>query len=207
MIEQTDTLACDTARLAYWQTNPLYDYNRELITPDVNVFKWLTMQLGELLGKLFGTTFAREYSGVVLICLAILILLLLLWFIYKKRPQLFMRSGKSKVAYAVHEDTIYGVDFGQEIARALDRKDYREAGRLLYLQTLKRFSDAGQIDWQLYKTPTEYIYELKSEAVRLPFRSLTHLFLRVRYGNFEATAALFGEMQALQADIEKGGAS
>lgn len=207
MIEQTDTLVCDTARLAYWQTNPLYDYNRELLAPDINVVRWLGMQMQKLLGKLFGTRFAQEYSGVVLVCIAILILLLLLWFIYKKRPELFMRSKRNKLAYTVHEDTIYGVDFGQEIDRSLAQSNYREAVRLLYLHTLKQLSDAGQIDWQLYKTPTEYIYELKPEPVRAPFRNLTHLFLRVRYGNFEATASLFEEMQALQADIRKGGAA
>lgn len=207
MIEQTDTLACDTARLAYWQTNPLYDYNRELVAPDINVFRWLSMQLGKLLSKLFGTKFAQEYSGVVLVCIAILLLLLLLWFVYKKRPELFMRSKQNKVAYTVHEDTIYGVDFAQEISRALERQDYREAVRLLYLQTLKQLSDATQIDWQLYKTPTEYIYELKPESARTSFRNLTRLFLRVRYGNFEATASLVQEMQSLQAQIEKGGAA
>ena len=207
LIEQADTLVCDTAWLAYWQTNPLYDYNRELVAPDIDVFRWLTMQLGKLLSKLFGTKFAQEYSGVVLVCIAILLLLLLLWFVYKKRPELFMRAGRNKLAYSVHEDTIYGVDFGQEIGRALDRKDYREAVRLLYLQTLKQLSDAGRIDWQLYKTPTEYIYELAPGPVCTSFRSLTHLFLRVRYGNFEATVALFEEMQALQGAIMKGGAA
>ena len=64
--------------------------------------------------------------------------------------------------------------------------------RLLYLQTLKQLSDAERIDWQLYKTPTQYLNE-----VRLPaFRQLTNHFLRVRYGNFEATEELFPYMQA-----------
>ncbi|MBS5638608.1 MAG: DUF4129 domain-containing protein, partial [Bacteroides sp.] len=42
--------------------------------------------------------------------------------------------------------------------------------------------------------------------VRLPaFRQLTNHFLRVRYGNFEATEELFRTMQVLQEEIEKGG--
>lgn len=112
-----------------------------------------------------------------------------------------MRSRKNNLPYTVEEDTIYGVDFPEGIAQALSRSDYREAVRLLYLQTLKQLSDDGCIDWQLYKTPTQYIYE-----VRLPaFRQLTNHFLRVRYGNFEATEALFHAMQALQVEIKKGG--
>ena len=114
-----------------------------------------------------------------------------------------MRSPKNKLPYEVEEDTIYGVDFSGGIADALFRSDYREAVRLLYLQTLKRLSDEKRIDWQPYKTPTQYINE-----VRMPvFRQLTNHFLRVRYGNFEATEELFNSMKSLQEEIGKGGVS
>ncbi len=63
MIQQSDTLSCDTARLAYWQHNPAYDYNRELQTPDLDLYRWLNMQLGELLSKIFGSRFAADYSN------------------------------------------------------------------------------------------------------------------------------------------------
>ena len=198
-----DTLVCDTAQIALWQSDPAYNYNRELITPEMNVFEWISRQFGELLRKIFGSHFAEEYSGLILICIAILILLLIVWFVYRKRPELFMVSRKNALPYTIEEDTIYGVDFPGGITEALSRQDYREAVRLLYLQTLKQLSDAERIDWQLYKTPTQYINE-----VRLPaFRQLTNHFLRVRYGNFEATEELFRIMQTLQEEIEKGGVS
>lgn len=205
MTLQADTLVCDTARVAFWQSNPAYDYNRELITPEIDVFGWLSMQLSKLLRAIFGSRFAEEYSGIILVVIAILILLLILWFVYKKRPELFMRSRRGPVNYSVHEDTIYGVDFDSEIKRAMERKDYRESIRLLYLQTLKLLSDEGRIDWQPYKTPTEYIYEVKQEALRSPFRRLTNGFLRVRYGNFAASEPLFEELLSLQTEIRKGG--
>lgn len=198
-----DTLVCDTAKIALWQSDSAYDYNRELITPELNLFEWISRQFGEFLRKIFGSRFAEEYSGIILICIAIILLLLIIWFVYKKRPELFMRSPKNALPYTVGEDTIYGVDFPGGIAGALSRQDYREAVRLLYLQTLKQLSDAERIDWQLYKTPTQYLNE-----VRLPaFRQLTNHFLRVRYGNFEATEELFRTMQTLQEEIGKGGVS
>ncbi len=101
---------------------------------------------------------------------------------------------------------LYGIDFDAEIKAALVRRDYKEAVRLLYLQTLKQLSDKELIDWQLYKTPTQYIYEVKSESQRNVFRNLTNSFLRVRYGNFDATEQLFIEMSGLQKEIAKGGA-
>lgn len=205
MILQSDTLSCDTTRLAYWQNNPAYDYNRELQTPELDLYGWLNMQLMKVLRHLFGSRFAEEYTEPILVILFIIIVLLLAWFVYRKRPELFMRSGKKTVAYTVQEDTIYGVDFQAEIEVALARKDYKEATRLLYLQTLKMLSDAEVIDWQLYKTPTQYIYEVKPESRREIFRNLTNHFLRVRYGNFDATEQLFNQMQELQTEIRKGG--
>lgn len=199
----TDTLVCDTAQIALWQSDAAYDYNRELITPQINIFEWLSRQFGEILRKLFGSRFAEEYSGPILIGIAILLLLLIIWFVYMKRPELFTRSRKNTLPYELGEDTIYGVDFPGGIAEALSRQDYREAVRLLYLQTLKQLSDAGCIDWQLYKTPTQYIYEVRTPA----FRQLTNHFLRVRYGNFEATEELYDTMQTLQEEIKKGGVS
>lgn len=200
----SDTLVYDSASIALWKSNPDYDYNRELLTPELDLMGLFNAWLSKLLNKIFGSEFAEKYSEAILIGLVILILLLIIWFLYKKRPELFMRLKKSQMAYHVEEDTIYGIDFGKEIEAVLLRSDYREAVRLLYLQTLKQLSDAEQIDWQPFKTPTEYIYEIKQEEQRGYFRKLTNSFLRVRYGNFEASQALFEEMQSLQEIMMKG---
>lgn len=205
MTTPADTLLCDTARIAAWQADPVTNYNRELLTPEINVLEWISMQMARLLQKLFGSRFAEEYTEVILIVLVMVLLLAIVWFLYRKRPELFMRSRRNRVDYQVQEDTIYGVDFEQEIAEALQQEDYRAAVRLLYLQTLKLLSDAERIDWQPYKTPTEYLYEVKTEDVRTSFRLLTTGFLRVRYGNFDASEPLFREMQNWQAEIKKKG--
>ena len=57
-----DTLVCDTVQIAKWQSESAYDYNRELITPEINIFEWFRRQFGELLRKIFGSRFAEEYS-------------------------------------------------------------------------------------------------------------------------------------------------
>ena len=31
-----DTLVCDTTQLAVWQSDPAYDYGRELMAPDID---------------------------------------------------------------------------------------------------------------------------------------------------------------------------
>ena len=157
MTAPADTIVYDSLTVAYWQGQPEYDYNRELITPEFDILAWLNLWVGRLLQKIFGSAFAEKYTAAVLVALFVVVLLLIIWFIYKKRPELFVRS-KRTLPYRVEGDTIYGVDFQKEIDSAISRKDYREAVRLLYLQTLKHLSDIGKIDWQLYKTPTYYIY-------------------------------------------------
>ncbi|MDE6172861.1 DUF4129 domain-containing protein [uncultured Bacteroides sp.] len=198
-----DTLICDTAQLAMWQADAAYDYNRELIAPDINLLESFNRWFAKVMTKIFGNGFVAENSELILIGIAILLLVLIGWFVYRKHPGLFVYSRKDGLPYTVAEDTIYGVDFAGAIDAALSRGDYREAVRLLYLQTLKRLDEEGRIDWQPYKTPTQYIYEVKSPA----FRQLTHHFLRVRYGNFEANETLFRTMRSLQDEVQKGGAS
>ena len=81
---------------------------------------------------------------------------------------------------------------------ALARQDYREAVRLKYLQTLKQLTEGGHIDWQLHKTPTQYTYECTDE----PFLRMTRHFLRIRYGNFEATAEIYEDIVAAQMSLK-----
>lgn len=205
MEQIADTLICDTGRIAMWQSNPDFDYNRDLVRPEVDLIQWISSWFGDWLSRIFGHTFASKYTEVVLIVLFVLVVALIVWFVYRKRPELFMRSRKYAVAYSVENDTIYGVDFEKEIADALSQNDFKEASRLLYLQTLKWLTDEGRIDWQLYKTPTEYIYEIKVEEQRFSFRRLTNRFLRARYGNFGVTESDFREMEVLQQEMMKGG--
>ncbi|MDR0938002.1 MAG: DUF4129 domain-containing protein [Mediterranea sp.] len=193
----TDTLTRDTTLIATWQSDASYDYNRELMAPRLNIFEWLSRTFFDTLRSLFGSRFADEYGYGIMLCVGIVIFALIAWFVYKKNPGMFMRDRKRGLDYSVDEDTIYGVDFGKAIAEALKRQNFREATRLLYLQTLKQLSDGNHIDWQPYKTPTEYLREVRHPD----FRALTNHFLRVRYGNFEATEELFHAMTAAQREL------
>ncbi|MCD7899911.1 MAG: DUF4129 domain-containing protein [Bacteroides sp.] len=204
MTLQNDTLVYNIERIVEWQSKPNYDYNRELTTPEVNLYEILVRWIFEVLEKIFGSRFATDFAEPVLILLFIVVITLIVWLLYRSRPELFVRSHKSKLAYNVQEDTIYGIDLEEEIHRSLKDGNYKEASRFLYLQTLKYLSDKNIIDWQIFKTPTEYIYEVKPEDLYGPFKTLTNQFLRIRYGNYEATDSLFEELLALQQRIMKG---
>jgi hypothetical protein len=205
----SDTLVVDTLRLNAWRADSQYDYSREFVQSDFSIIGWIREQISRFFDSIFGSRFYEDNATFIYVMLGLMVVAGFVYFLYRKHPELFGRSGKVEPTVMMTEDTIYGVDFEAGIARALSEQNYREAVRLVYLQTLKNLSDAGRIDWKPYKTPTEYTREVPTAD----FRLFSMHFLRVRYGNFEATQPLVDEMQQLRQAIlhdlheaRKGGA-
>lgn len=212
----TDTLAIDTAQIAQWQAQQDLDYNKELVGGGTTFTEWLLMQVNDLLNDLFGIVWKTEYTGRLLAFLGAVTLVIVVWYLWRHHPWLFMRQNKLTPDHDAEEDTIYGIDFDAAIVKALAHEDYREAIRMLYLQTLKALSDHHIIDWQLYKTPMQYVAEATSPhsplcsgaaaatAAAAAFPPLTRHFLRVRYGNFPADRPLYDEVKELQRQVLAG---
>lgn len=198
-----DTLVCDTALLSRFQHDAAYDYGRELTVEQNTLMEWLAMKVGEMMRAVLGSSADVVMSRPVMLALGVVTLAVVLWFLYRHQPQLFSRQRKVAMDYAVEQETIYGIDFDEQIRQARSRADWHAAVRYTYLKVLRQLSDAGLIDWQLSKTPSRYVQEWKSAE----FSQLTNHFLRVRYGNFEATEALYSQVEQLAAAIaRKGGA-
>ena len=193
----SDTLTIDSAQIAQWQAQNDFDYNREVVGGGVTFTEWLMENLNELLRDLFGQTWRSDYTWLVLAVVGAVVVGIVVWYVWRFHPGIFMRQ-KDEQTYEETEDTIYGVDFDRVIGQALGREDYREAIRMTYLQTLKALSDSQQIDWQPFKTPSQYVRELSDSAA---FRMLTAHFLRVRYGNFTATRQLYDEVEQLGKEV------
>lgn len=212
-----DTLVIDSAQLAQWQAQPDFDYNRELVGGEMTFNEWLWMQIGDLLDEIFGKAISTPFGKWILSLLAIAVLGFIAWYLWRNHPGLFRRQEQVEAAYDDTEDTIYGVDFGTAIRQAVANSNFREAIRLRYLQTLKALTDASLIDWQPFKTPTQYVREFSAAcslcsggaavptaataAAPAAFRTLTAHFLRVRYGNFPATRPLYDEVEQLGKEV------
>ena len=151
-LSDVDTLCCDTAQIRAWQHDGAYDYQRELMDWQPNLWEWLMMQVRDFLASLLGSETASTVS--------------------------------SRGVYTT-------------IRQAIAIGDYRQAVRYVYLQTLRHLSDHSLIDWMPQKTPNQYTVEYNKED----FRRLTTLFLRVRYGNFEATPSMYDSVVLLQSSI------
>ena len=135
-----------------------------------------------------------EYMDAVWWVGGIVAVLLVGWLLTRSRNWFFKRPSNDELDYEVEIDNIHEIDYAKEMAAARSRGDYRALCRLIYLQTLKHLSDSEHIEWRPFKTPSQYTREMNDHD----FSMLTNHFLRIRYGNFDATETLSDEMQQLQ---------
>ena len=193
-----DTLAADSTRLHDIFDGVAYNYDNELMDTESRsllemFFQWLEEWLQKLINNVAPDDPDNRWLWWIV---AIALLLLLVWLISRSKLRLFTSKGKDKEEYTIEDDNIYAFDFDSEIADALAGGNYRHACRMVYLQTLRRLSDAQLVDWRPYKTPTQYTAECSHES----FVAMTQQFLRVRYGNRPASRDTYNQMARWQAD-------
>lgn len=186
-----DTLVYNAQQIAEWQESGDFDYNRELVGSQMNLLEWLISVIQRFFDDLFSGV-SHDTKMTLYIIGGVAISLFVLWIIYKVKPNLFRREESPTLEYKEVEDTIYGIDFARDIAAARERGDWFEAVRLMYLDTLKHLSDMGKIVWQPWKTPMQYQYEIDS----VTFVKITSLFVKVRYGKYDAGEDSVREMEA-----------
>ncbi len=198
----SDSLQIDTMLVNSLRSDSRYDYDRELYGGNQNLLEWLSEQLNRWLSEQFDVVIGSEAMRNVLIALGVLLVCLLAWLVWRRRNAIFFSQEKaSPLDYALEEDTIYGIDFEDDIAQMTAQGNWRQAVRLVYLYALKQLSDAGSIDWQPSKTPSQYVREVG----KADFTALSNHFVRVRYGNFDADEQLYREMENLRRQLTKGG--
>lgn len=200
MIAAADTLKVNPAILDRWRDDAAYDYSRELVQLDSSVWDWLGTQLDKLLRELMGRDVPSVDWTAIAIVAGLVLIVGAVGTVAYLRPSFLYGDSQTTLSEVETEDSIYGFDFDAEIAQAYAARDYRQAVRMVYLQTLRRLSDAHAIDWQPFKTPTQYTHELPIPD----FKTQTNHFLRVRYGDFPASETMAREMQRLQQNIVPG---
>jgi hypothetical protein len=109
---------------------------------------------------------------------------------------IFSKKARStEVPYDELPEDIEEMDFEQLIRQAKQKKQYRRAVRLLYLETLKTLTRQQLIHWQPNKTNHDYLEELKGAACYQDFFDLTLRFEYVWYGDFPIGEAGFSNTE------------
>lgn len=198
-----DTLKTDSAMLNALRNNPDFGYSRELVQVKSSTWQWMSDRLAEWYQSLLNSVFPNENNWYLWLIVALVVIGIIIAIVVVRNRYLLRLKENTDSGYVVTDDTIYGIDFEQQIKAALGRNDYRTALRMIYLQTLKWLDDNHHIHWQPQKTPSQYVREYRCA----PFNTLTTLFIRIRYGGFEADRALVDEALRMRTAVCQDDAS
>ncbi len=176
------------------QTDHDYQYGNDAPPPENPVarfFQWLMRKLGDFLSS---EAYQNIWQYVLLAAIAALVIYLLmraevLTFLFPKKAQ----SGG--LDYENVGENIHEINFDAAVDEAITQRNFRLAVRLLYLQTLKHLTDAGQIDYKSDKTNRQYVYELAISPFQSDFENLTRQFEFVWYGDFPVDETKFDQLR------------
>ncbi|MBP5420960.1 MAG: hypothetical protein J6Y78_00820 [Paludibacteraceae bacterium] len=84
---------------------------------------------------------------------------------------------------------------GGNLNEALNNQNYKEAIRIVYVETLIWLNDHKLITWEKSKTPIEYYYEMSDVKKKECFKELTRIFLIARYDKGVVDRMLFDNAQ------------
>jgi hypothetical protein len=90
---------------------------------------------------------------------------------------------------------LHETDLDRFLRAALANGNYALAIRLYYLQAIKDLSGHGNIKWAKEKTNRDYLREMRNHPQHDHFRSATHTFERVWYGNEGLSADEFARLE------------
>jgi hypothetical protein len=203
----------DQSALNSYRKKPEFQYKEN--TPDISWWTRFWRWFWNWLDSLFRSkaakglpTFWDIFWRFVRIALLVGGVAALIFFIFKAQGinllGIFRKKATSApIPYSEFFEDINAINFDEEIENAIAKGNYRFAVRLLYLKCLKHLSNSGLIDWQIDKTNSAYISELKNQQQQDAFRMLTLQFEYVWYGEFLIDQQAFKTIDTSFRDFNK----
>ena len=111
--------------------------------------------------------------------------------INKEGGWVFGKSSKTINVSELVEENIHNVDFNKLISTSKSDKEYRNSIRYYYLWLLKSMSDKKVIEWDIEKTNSDYLYEIKNTETKSEFQFLSYIYEYCWYGEFAISEADF----------------
>ncbi|KXK27830.1 MAG: hypothetical protein UZ12_BCD005001180 [Bacteroidetes bacterium OLB12] len=155
--------------------------------------RWLSWLFRSLFEKTTTTDLGRfiMYS-IIIVAIVIIVMTLLRVNAFRV---FYSGADTTKPAYSVFHENIHEMNFDLLIQEAVDKKEFRLATRLIFLQALKLLSDKHLIDFTPGKTNHDYVEELKSGEVKTGLNELSFYFEYAWYGNFSITEGQFQQVK------------
>lgn len=175
------------------------DFQYETIVKDTsrwdNFKSWLAYWFDRIFS--FGNDANASAFEIAIKILALLIILFVVYLIVKailnkEGKWIFGKSSKRKIITSdVFEEDIHNIDFRSIIEKSKQANNHRLSIRYYYLWLLKRMSDSRVIEWDIEKTNTDYLYEIKKQSLKEEFQYLSYIYDYSWYGEFTIDEVLF----------------
>lgn len=156
--------------------------------------------LYDLFERLFNSSSRENTEDIVEIILKVLAAAIIIFVIYLivkaimngEGNWVFGKSSDKKVInYEEIEKNIHLVDFEKLIKETLKNGENRLAIRYYYLWLLKIMSAKQLIEWDVEKTNSDYLYEIKNTTIQSQFEYVSYLYNYIWYGEFELDEVTF----------------
>lgn len=167
-----------------YKADPAFQYDR-IIEPPKSVWdrfwEWFWQKIAQTIGSKQG---GRIFNTVLILLAAAILTFFIIKLTGMQNAGLFGKKNTGNALdYSIHDENIHTIDFDAAIHEAVEKRNFRFAVRLLYLQTLKYLTDQKLINWQLNKTNITYVQELNGTAYQQSFTDLTFQFENNWYGD------------------------
>jgi hypothetical protein len=131
-----------------------------------------------------GGIFSVGLGKILLFCLAGALIAVILILLIRSN-MLKKNSAIKKKVFSIEEaeEDIHESDLDHLLRISLEKKDYKTALRVYYLMVIRDLSEMEWISWKRDKTNREYLNEMRERNSFQSFRSITHAFEMVWYGD------------------------
>ncbi|MFB9108388.1 DUF4129 domain-containing protein [Flavobacterium gyeonganense] len=176
------------------------DFVYEQKTPEKNWWDHFKEWLADVLNEIFTFKNPQASLNFVAILLKILAVLIVVFVIYlivkaligKEGKWIFSKEAKQKVVhYSDIEKNIHLLDFEKLIKESIEKGEKRIAIRYYYLWLLKVMAKNRYIEWDIEKTNSDYLNEIKNPAHKDEFTYLSYVYNYIWYGEFEINERMF----------------
>ncbi len=158
--------------------------------------QWLANIFNEIF-KLSNNDASMKAVGIFLKTIAVLLIVFVVYLIVKailnqEGRWIFGKSSDKKIIdYTDIEKNIHQVDFEKLIQKTIQSGDKRLTIRYYYLWLLKNLASKNLIEWDLEKTNSDYLYEIKNPKIKEDFEYVSYLYNYIWYGEFELDEITF----------------
>ncbi|PBJ12144.1 DUF4129 domain-containing protein [Flavobacterium sp. ACN6] len=138
-----------------------------------------------------------NFVAILFRVIAVLVVIVLIYFIARALTKqegkwIFGKNANKKsIFYSDAEKNIHLLDFEKLIKESIETGERRIAVRYYYLWLLKVMAQHNYIEWDIEKTNSDYLYELRQPSHKEEFTYLSYLYNYIWYGEFEIDDAIF----------------